>query len=89
MWHPYLKVIAEQLPSALNVLDRFHVVKKLGEAVDQVRRDESKRLHHDGYEPVLKNSRYCFLKRPENLNDKQNLKLNEVLQYDLKTARSC
>ena len=88
MWHPYLKVIAEQLPSALNVLDRFHVVKKLGEAVDQVRRDESKRLHHDGYEPVLKNSRYCFLKRPENLNDKQNLKLNEVLQYDLKTARA-
>ncbi|MFQ3269818.1 MAG: transposase [Lentimonas sp.] len=66
----------------------FHVIKKLGEVVDQVRRDESKRLHRDGYEPVLKNSRYCFLKRPDNLNDKQNLKRNEVLQYDLKTARA-
>jgi transposase len=62
--------------------------KKLGEAVDQVRRDETKRLHQEGYEPILKNSRYCFLKRPENLSKKQNLKLAEVLQYDLKSVRA-
>ncbi|CAN5444713.1 hypothetical protein BH23VER1_BH23VER1_08810 [soil metagenome] len=28
MWHPYLKVVAKKLPSALNVLDRFHIVAK-------------------------------------------------------------
>jgi len=28
MWRAYLKVIAEMMPAALNVLDRFHVVKK-------------------------------------------------------------
>ena len=88
MWRPYLKVIAECLPHALNVLDRFHIAKKLGEAVDQVRREETKQLHADGYEPVLSNSRYCFLKRTENLSDKQNLKLEEVLQYDLKSVRA-
>ncbi|KRP34499.1 MAG: transposase [Opitutaceae bacterium BACL24 MAG-120322-bin51] len=88
MWKPYLKIIAECLPNALNVLDRFHIVKKLGEAVDQVRREETKQLHADGYEPVLSNSRYCFLKRSENLSDKQDLKLNEVLQYDLKSVRA-
>ena len=88
MWRPYLKVIAECLPNALNVLDRFHIAKKLGEAVDQVRREETKQLHADGYEPVLSNSRYCFLKRTENLNEKQNLKLKEVLQYDLKSVRA-
>jgi len=44
MWRPYLKVIAELLPSALNVLDRFHIAKKLGEAVDQIRREETKEL---------------------------------------------
>jgi len=88
MWKPYLKVIAEMLPKALNVLDRFHIAKKLSEAVDQVRKDEAARLHREGYEPVLKKSKYCFLKRPCNLTDKQSLKLNEVLKYDLKTSRA-
>jgi len=67
MWKPYLNVIAAMLPAALNVLDRFHIAKKLGEAVDEVRRQEAKQLAADGYEPVLKNSRYCFLKRRSNL----------------------
>ena len=88
MWQPYLKVIATMLPLALNVLDRFHIVKKLGEAVDQVRREETKELHNKGYEPVLSHSRYCFLKRTENLSEKQSTKLNDVLQYDLKSVRA-
>lgn len=88
MWQPYLKVIAERLPNALNVLDRFHVVKKLGEAVDRVRKDEAARLHREGYEPVLKKSKFCFLKRPGNLTPGQADKLAEVLQYDLKTTRA-
>jgi len=88
MWKPYLKVIAEVLPKALNVLDRFHIAKKLSEAVDQVRREETKELHAGGYEPVLGNSRYCFLKRTENLTDKQSERLHEVLQYNLKTVRA-
>jgi len=88
MWRPYLKVIREVLPKALNVLDRFHIVKKLGEALDQVRREETKELHSNGYEAVLGNSRYCFLKRTENLTEKQSLKLEEVLQYKLKSVRA-
>ena len=88
MWKPYLNVIAEMLPNALNVLDRFHIVKKLGEAVDQVRKDEAARLHREGYEPVLKKSKYCFLKRASNLTAKQADKLGEILQYDLKTTRA-
>jgi transposase len=88
MWKPYLNVIAAMLPNALNVLDRFHIVKKLGEAVDQVRKDEAARLHREGFEPVLKKSKYCFLKRSSNLSTGQADKLHEVLQYDLKTTRA-
>jgi transposase len=29
MWRPYLDVIAECAPKALNILDRFHVMKQL------------------------------------------------------------
>jgi transposase len=71
MWKPYLNVIAQMLPAALNVLDRFHIAKKLGEAVDEVRRAETKELKQGGYDPVLSKSRYCFLKRPANLTANQ------------------
>ena len=53
MWRPYLKVIAEKLPNALNILDRFHIVKKLNEAVNKVRVEEVKQYKTDGYEPVM------------------------------------
>lgn len=88
MWKPYLNVIARMLPAALNVLDRFHIAKKLGEAVDEVRRVETKQLKQGGYDPVLSNSRYCFLKRPANLTTNQDTKLKELLQYDLKSVRA-
>ena len=88
MWKPYLNVIAAMLPAALNVLDRFHIAKKLGEAVDEVRRQEAKQLAAEGYEPILKNSRYSFLKRPRNFTVKQAAKLGELLKYDLRSVRA-
>jgi len=88
MWQPYLNVIAEQVRQAVHVLDRFHIMKKMNEAIDQVRRGETRQLEEDGYEPVLKHSRWCLLKRPENLTEKQTVKLAELLKYNLKSVRS-
>ena len=88
MHQPYLNVIAEHLKQAVHVLDRFHIMKKINEAIDKVRRGEAARLEHDGYEPVLKHSRWCLLKRPENRTEKQTVKLTELLQYNLQTVRS-
>ena len=88
MWKPYLNVVKSTLPNALNILDRFHIVKKLNEAVDKVRKEEFKRMKLDGYDPILTKSKYCLLKRPDNLTPNQKLKLDEVLQYDLKSTRA-
>ena len=88
MWKPYLNVIKRMLPCALNILDRFHIVKKLNEAVDETRRQEVKRLHDQGYDPILSKSRYCFLKRPENLTMGQKTRLNDLLAYELKSVRA-
>ena len=44
-------------------------MQKFGKAIDEIRAEEAKRLKRDGYEPVLKCSRWCFLKRPENLTE--------------------
>ncbi len=76
MWKPYLDVVAEKAGQALNVLDRFHIAANMNKAVDEVRAQEAKALVKDGYEPVLKHSRWCLLKRPEKLTDKQDIKIS-------------
>jgi transposase len=88
MWKPYLNVIAQELGGAVHVLDRFHVMQKFGKALDEIRAEEAKRSRRDGYEPVLKRSRWCFLKRPANLTAKQTVKLSELLKYNLRTVRA-
>ena len=88
MWKPYLRVIREQCGQALHVLDRLHIVKKLQEAVDEVRSAEAGRMVRDGYEPLLKQSRWCLLKRPENLTKNQKVKLRDLLRYNLQSVRA-
>lgn len=88
MWKQYLTVIAERATGALHVLDRFHIVSNLGKAVNEVRAQEARHMLAQGYEPILKNTRWCFLKRSENLTEKQSLKLNDVLQYNLRSVRA-
>ena len=88
MWKPYLTVIAEQVGEAVHVLDRFHLMVHFNKAIDEVRADEARQLKRDGYEPVLKNSRWCLLKRPENLNAKQLVKLSELMKYNLRSVRA-
>jgi len=88
MWKPYLTLIEKHCTNALNILDRFHVVAKLNKALDEVRASEARKLVQDGYEPVLKKSRWCLLKKPGNLTDNQRVKLREVLRYNLKSVRA-
>lgn len=88
MWKPYLNVVREKLGQAVQVLDRFHVMQHFGKALDEIRAEESKRLQRDGYEPVLRKSRWCLLKRPANLTDRQTVKLRELLKYNLRSVRA-
>jgi len=88
MWKPYLEVVKEKIGHALHVLDRFHIVSKLNKAIDEVRAKEAREIKARGFEPVLKRTRWCFLKRPENLTEKQEQKLADVLVYDLRTVRA-
>jgi len=88
MWKAYRKVIQKRLPQAIHVLDKFHIVANLHKALDEVRRQEVAQLRKEKGGSILKNSRYCLLKNPENLTPGQDLKLNDVLSYKLKTSRA-
>jgi transposase len=88
MWKPYLTVIARKAAQAVHVLDRFHIVAKMSKAIDEVRAQEARGMRAKGLAPVLKHSRWCLLKRPENRTKKQKLKLAELLQFNLRTVRA-
>ena len=84
MWPPYLKGIGETFPEASVTFDKFHVMKILNHAVDQVRRAEQR------IRPELRGSRYVWTKNPENLSPKQFALWSEldVKRLNLKTARA-
>lgn len=86
MWKPYLKAIREAVPATVHILDRYHVAAKMNLAIDDVRSNEANRLRRDGYKPLLHRSRWCLLKRPKNLTDKETVRLKELLRYNLSTA---
>lgn len=88
MWRAYLKVVAKKASQAIHILDRFHIMSHLNQAIDEVRAGEAKELARQGYEPVLKKTRWLLLKRPENLTAQQDLSLKNLLQYNLKAVRS-
>jgi transposase len=92
MWKPYLNVIAKYAPNALNILDRYHIAAKMNKALDEVRAKETRalasRARARGARVVLTHSRWCLLKRPENLTDRQSVKLKELLAYNLRTMRA-
>jgi transposase len=87
MWAPYLKVIAKKAPQALNILDRFHIMRAFNEAIDQIRRDEVKQFKANQQENVLERGRWLLLKRPENLSEKQTARLDELLKLNLASIK--
>ena len=88
MWKPYLKVVRERATGALHILDRFHLMANLNKALDEVRRQEARRLREAGQEPVLRHTRWCILKRVYNLTRRQLATLRELLAMNLKTVKA-
>lgn len=89
MWRPYLNVIKAHAPNALNILDRYHIASKMNQALDKIRAQETRSIaQRKGAKTVLTHSRWCLLKRPEHLTDRQSIKLKELLACNLKTIRA-
>lgn len=87
MWKPYLKVIKKKIPHAIQILDRFHIVKKFNEAIDETRRQEVKELAVNGQAELLKNTRWSLLKKPENLTPTQTQKISTLVYMNLKSFK--
>ena len=80
----FIKGVKENLPNANITFDKFHILKIINSGVDKVRRAEA------ADNPLLKNSRYVFLKNDANLTVKQRTKKEELLmpKLNLKSVRA-
>jgi transposase len=78
----YIKGVTENLTEAEITFDKFHAVKLVNDAVDQVRRAESK------HRPELKYSRYLWLMNERRLSIEQSLSLEALCSMHLKTGRA-
>lgn len=70
----FLSGIREAFPQARVTLDKFHLVAMMSKAVDDTRKEESKRFKE------LKGTRWLWLKNPSNLTERQQLELEGFLQ---------
>ncbi len=78
----FISGLAEQLPNAQLTFDNFHLMQLLGNAVDQVRREEQP-TH-----PELKGTRYVWLKNEWNRTEKQASIFDELRSSHLATVRA-
>ncbi len=80
----FISGVEKQFPKAQITFDKFHIMKIINEAVDEVRRQEQKKR------PELARTRYIWLKNPVNLKLSQVATLEglTVKELNLKTSRA-
>ena len=80
----FISGVKTHLPTASVTFDKFHVVKLLNDAVDEVRRLER------AANPELAKTRYIWLKNPANLtsNQQETLDKFDITKSNLKTAKA-
>jgi transposase len=83
----FRKSVSNWVPNALIVFDRFHVVKLLLEAVDEVRRDICRPMSQKE-RAVIKGSRFALLRNPRHLKPKDIEAIRSVQQSNGKLART-
>ena len=87
MWKPFRNVTAARAPQAAILFDKFHIMRHLGKALDEVRKSEYRRLSGQD-RSYIKGQKYTLLSHRENLTPagRQNLKKLLAANKRLNTA---
>jgi transposase len=89
MWEPYHQSVREFVPHADDkiVLDRFHLMKYMSEAVDKVRRREHKELRKMG-DSVLTKTKYLWLYAAENVPAERKQEFQRLRKLNLRVGKA-
>lgn len=79
MWKPFRNSVNTNAPSALIVFDKFHIMRHLTNALDEVRRSEYRRLKGKD-RSYIKGQRYTLLSNQENLSLDGRVALKKLLR---------
>ena len=79
MWKPFRNSVINNAPHARIIFDKFHIMRHLSKALDEVRRSEYKRLSGED-RSYIKGQRYTLLSRRENLSLDGRRALKKLLQ---------
>lgn len=82
----FKKGITTHFTNSHTVIDKFHVIKHINEALDKVRRDEATSTPYNRF--LLKKTKYIWLKNDGNLTDRQRERKETLLHKRLKTGRA-
>jgi transposase len=87
MWKPFRNVTVARAPQAAILFDKFHIMRHLGKALDEVRKSEYRRLSGQD-RSYIKGQKYTLLSHRENLTPagRQNLKKLLAANKRLNTA---
>lgn len=83
----YQSGVAQNCRNARVVFDKFHVIKKVSEAVDKVRRAEV-RLGGQGVWDALHKSQWLWRKNPQNLTATEQARLAGIQAKNFGTAKA-
>ena len=78
MWRPYRDAVNEVLPRAMIVIDKFHVIKEVNNALESYRKEFQKSLTKER-RISLKNSRWLMLHNAEVLDNEESQRLERLL----------
>ena len=81
MWKAFEKSAVSNIPQAAILYDKFHILSHLGDALDQVRKNEYARLPKS-QQKYIKGQKYNLLSHPENLKLSGRQALNELLRVN-------
>lgn len=81
MWDPYIASLTNYCPNVRIVYDKFHIIKIINQALDDVRKKEFAKTDIK-QRKEWKKKRFLILKRNKNLNDKQKETLNELMNQN-------
>lgn len=87
MSETYIGAIEEHCPNAILVLDRFHIVKALNEAVDEVRKEQWRKASVDDRK-ALKGLRWLLFKHSSNRSKKDSCTLNALQKGNRRIHRA-
>ena len=79
MWKPFRNSTRKNAPQAAILFDKFHIIRNLGEALDQVRKREYARLSGKKRE-FIKGQKYTLLSHRENLSLNGRTALKKLLK---------